>query len=177
MWMLLELFGYNSCRDKYSNLLIFWSCMLSTPLPAPVRASVSLLSNSHAYYYSMAPLRVIIIGGGLAGLSLSIQLAVGGWNVLLLEKETYPFHRVCGEYISMEAWDFLCSLGVPLEQWHLPLIKRLQVTAPDSSKHAAASSPFVDRIPRATMRTLPLVVNPATWASPSPCRDRAARCG
>ncbi len=74
---------------------------------------------------------VSIIGGGLAGLALSIQLAAQGWKVVLFEKEAYPFHRVCGEYISMEAWDFLCSLGVPLPQWNLPRIQRLQVTAPN----------------------------------------------
>lgn len=78
------------------------------------------------------PYDIAIIGGGLAGLSLSIQLAAAGRQVLLLEKERYPFHRVCGEYISMESWDFLCALGVPLAEWHLPRIKRLQVTAPDS---------------------------------------------
>lgn len=73
---------------------------------------------------------VSIIGGGLAGLALSIQLAAQGWKVVLLEKETYPFHRVCGEYISMEAWDFLCGLSVPLPEWQLPMLRRLQVTAP-----------------------------------------------
>ena len=51
----------------------------------------------------------IIIGGGLAGLSLAIQLAQLKRSVLLLEKNKYPFHRVCGEYISMESWDFLES--------------------------------------------------------------------
>lgn len=74
---------------------------------------------------------VSIIGGGLGGLALSIQLAAQGWKVVLFEKEQYPFHRVCGEYISMEAWDFLCALGVPLPEWNLPRINRLQVTAPN----------------------------------------------
>ncbi|OLY91679.1 Dehydrogenase (flavoprotein) [Cnuella takakiae] len=75
-----------------------------------------------------------IIGGGLAGLALAIQLADQGWQVVVFEKEQYPFHRVCGEYISMEAWDFLCSLSLPLDQWNLPRINRLQVTAPDGRK-------------------------------------------
>lgn len=74
---------------------------------------------------------IAIIGGGLAGLALSIQLAEKGWSVAVFEKQTYPFHRVCGEYISMEAWAFLCSLSVPLPQWDLPFIRRLQVTAPN----------------------------------------------
>ena len=53
-----------------------------------------------------------IVGGGLAGLALSIQLASDGHAVILFEKEAYPFHRVCGEYISRESWEFLLGLGV-----------------------------------------------------------------
>ncbi len=53
-----------------------------------------------------------IIGGGLAGLALSIQLAKKGYKTILFEKEQYPFHKVCGEYISMESWPFLESLGL-----------------------------------------------------------------
>ncbi len=74
-----------------------------------------------------------IIGGGLAGLGLSIQLAKKGYKVILFEKETYPFHKVCGEYISMESWPFLLSLGLPLADMHLPMIKKLVVTAPDGT--------------------------------------------
>jgi menaquinone-9 beta-reductase len=72
---------------------------------------------------------VAIVGGGLAGLALSIQLAKQGHTVIVLEKEQYPFHRVCGEYISMESWDFLKSLGVELEKMKVPIITRLQVSA------------------------------------------------
>jgi len=56
---------------------------------------------------------IAIIGGGLAGLSLSIQCANAGYRTLLFEKETYPFHKVCGEYISNESFPFLEKLGVP----------------------------------------------------------------
>jgi len=72
---------------------------------------------------------VIIIGGGLAGLSFAIQLAELKRKVLLLEKNKYPFHRVCGEYISMESWNFLERLGIPLEQMNLPIITNLRVTS------------------------------------------------
>ena len=74
---------------------------------------------------------VAVIGGGLAGLSLSISLAQKGYRILLLEKETYPFHRVCGEYISMESRPFLERLGLPLDTMDLPLIHTLTVSAPD----------------------------------------------
>ncbi|TAE50818.1 MAG: FAD-dependent oxidoreductase, partial [Cytophagales bacterium] len=43
---------------------------------------------------------VAIIGGGLAGLTNAILLANAGKKVILFEKNQYPFHRVCGEYIS-----------------------------------------------------------------------------
>ena len=74
---------------------------------------------------------VAIIGGGLAGLSLSILLARKGYRICLFEKESYPFHKVCGEYISMESWDFLVGLGLPLAEWELPKIQQLIVTAPN----------------------------------------------
>ena len=72
-----------------------------------------------------------IVGGGLAGLSLSIQLAKAGNNVVLFEKEKYPFHKVCGEYISLESWDFISSLGLNLKERNLPIIKRLFVSSPN----------------------------------------------
>jgi flavin-dependent dehydrogenase len=74
---------------------------------------------------------VSIIGGGLAGLGLSIQLGKLGYRVALFEKEQYPFHKVCGEYISMESWDFIESLGLPLSEMNLPIIKKLIVSAPN----------------------------------------------
>lgn len=69
-----------------------------------------------------------IVGGGLAGLALSIQIAKEGHKVVLFEKEQYPFHRVCGEYISLESWNFLESLGVDLRSLNISHIKKLQVS-------------------------------------------------
>src|SRR5581483_10467168 len=74
---------------------------------------------------------VIIAGGGLAGLGLSIQLVRAGYRVALFEKEKYPFHKVCGEYISLESWNFLEELGLPLSDWGLPVIRRVLVSAPN----------------------------------------------
>jgi menaquinone-9 beta-reductase len=69
-----------------------------------------------------------IVGGGLAGLALSIQTVKLGYKVILFEKEQYPFHKVCGEYISLESWNFLQSLGVDLRFLNVTHIKRLQVS-------------------------------------------------
>lgn len=71
---------------------------------------------------------IAIIGGGVAGLSLANLAADAGYNVVLFEKEEYPFHKVCGEYVSFESYDFLDRLGLPLHQWNLPVIKKLQTT-------------------------------------------------
>jgi menaquinone-9 beta-reductase len=74
---------------------------------------------------------VIIAGGGLAGLALSIQLGKAGYRVALFEKERYPYHKVCGEYISLESWNFLQELGLPLSDWNLPVIRTLLLSAPN----------------------------------------------
>ena len=74
-----------------------------------------------------------VVGGGLAGLCLSIQLSKAGHSVILFEKETYPFHKVCGEYISMESFPFVESLGLPLSEMNLPIIKNLQLSAPNGN--------------------------------------------
>ena len=74
---------------------------------------------------------VAIIGGGLAGLATSIELARSGHSVILFEKEKYPFHKVCGEYISLESWNFLNQLGLPLQEMGLQIIDRLLLTSPN----------------------------------------------
>jgi flavin-dependent dehydrogenase len=89
------------------------------------------LARNHKKMNADRKYDVAIVGGGLAGLSLSILLARKGYRTCLFEKETYPFHKVCGEYISMESWDFLVSLGLPLTDWGLPKIQQLMVTAPN----------------------------------------------
>jgi len=72
---------------------------------------------------------VAITGGGLAGLSLAVQLARKGYSVIVFEKEQYPFHKVCGEYISMESWDFLQQLGLDLPEMGVSRINKLLVSA------------------------------------------------
>lgn len=74
---------------------------------------------------------IIIIGGGLAGLSQAILAARRNYKVLLIEKENYPFHKVCGEYISNESLPFLQSIGLDTNALKLPTIKRFMLSLPD----------------------------------------------
>jgi flavin-dependent dehydrogenase len=73
--------------------------------------------------------KIVIIGGGLAGLISSIRLQLAGMDCTLLEKKSYPFHRVCGEYISNEAAPFLRSLNLYPQQFSPPQISRFQLSA------------------------------------------------
>ena len=73
--------------------------------------------------------KVSIIGGGLSGLITSLQLVRAGISVEVFEKKSYPFHRVCGEYISLETIPFLKSLSIYPDKFNPPLIKRLQLTS------------------------------------------------
>ncbi len=77
--------------------------------------------------------QVAIIGGGLAGLSLAILLAKKNIAVVVFEQHQYPFHKVCGEYISLESWNFIESLGLDLTSLNLPIINNVKVT--DSRKN------------------------------------------
>ena len=58
---------------------------------------------------------VVIVGGGLAGLTASTYLSQKGLSVLVIEKNKYPHHKVCGEYVSNEVRPFLDHLGLDLE--------------------------------------------------------------
>lgn len=73
---------------------------------------------------------VVIIGGGLAGLVSSIELARLGHTVTLIERKTYPFHRVCGEYISNEVRDYIESLGADLTALGAADIRQVWISAP-----------------------------------------------
>lgn len=81
---------------------------------------------------------VAIVGGGLAGLVSALALAKAGLSVTLIEKKAYPFHRVCGEYVSNEVLPYLCSLGAdpaPLQPAH---ISRFLLSSPRGRTLSAA---------------------------------------
>ncbi|GGW21770.1 NAD(P)/FAD-dependent oxidoreductase [Arenibacter certesii] len=57
---------------------------------------------------------VIVIGGGLAGLTTALHLSKYHYTIAVFERLEYPHHKVCGEYVSMEIVPYLESLGVSL---------------------------------------------------------------
>lgn len=69
---------------------------------------------------------VLIIGGGLAGLSAALHLQKAGLEVILIEKNTYPHHKVCGEYISNEVLPYLQWLDADPSVLNPAAISRLQ---------------------------------------------------
>ena len=72
---------------------------------------------------------IVIVGGGLAGLITGIELAKAGVRCTLFEKKSYPFHRVCGEYISNEALPFLQERKLFPEEFSPPRLKRFQLSS------------------------------------------------
>ncbi|WP_271784320.1 NAD(P)/FAD-dependent oxidoreductase [Aquimarina algiphila] len=71
---------------------------------------------------------VLIIGGGLAGLTSAIHLAKAGVLVTLIEKDTYPKHKVCGEYISNEVLPYFEFLDINLEKVQPVTISNFVIT-------------------------------------------------
>ena len=72
---------------------------------------------------------VIIIGGGLAGLTSAIHLTKMGCKVIVIEKNSYPKHKVCGEYISNEVLPYFDWLNVNIEELKPTHITSLQFSS------------------------------------------------
>ncbi len=69
---------------------------------------------------------VVIVGGGLGGLVAALLLVAQGHPVTLIEKKVYPFHRVCGEYVSNEVLDFLKRHQLFPDFLDLPLMETFE---------------------------------------------------
>jgi flavin-dependent dehydrogenase len=69
---------------------------------------------------------VLIIGGGLAGLTSAIHLSKLGLQVTVIEKNSYPKHKVCGEYISNEVLPYFNWLGLKIAELQPTTINKLQ---------------------------------------------------
>ncbi len=54
---------------------------------------------------------VVIVGAGLAGATLGIRLAQAGQKVCILEKDSFPRDKLCGEFLSPESKAILEGTG------------------------------------------------------------------
>lgn len=69
---------------------------------------------------------IVIVGGGLAGLTSAIHLSKIGLKCVLIEKNNYPKHKVCGEYISNEVLPYLKWLDLDIAELQPTNITKLQ---------------------------------------------------
>ena len=65
-----------------------------------------MLRNAQSRYDAL------IVGGGPAGSTAAILLSKAGWSVALIEKVSFPRHKVCGEFISATSLPLLFELDV-----------------------------------------------------------------
>lgn len=80
---------------------------------------------------------VAVVGAGPAGSGAAAALAEQGWEVLLLEQERLPRHKVCGEFLSPEAQQSLSTLG---------LYEAVTALSPVALHHAQILSPRGQRV-------------------------------
>ena len=73
---------------------------------------------------------ILVIGGGLAGLAAALDLAGRGFRVAVVERKQYPFHKVCGEYVSNEVLPYLRRLGADPAALAPAAISQFMVSSP-----------------------------------------------
>ncbi|MGZ9074718.1 MAG: NAD(P)/FAD-dependent oxidoreductase [Burkholderiaceae bacterium] len=70
---------------------------------------------------------VVIAGGGLAGSAAAAMLARAGRQAVLFERETAPSHKICGEFLSAEAQQYLARIGFALHALGGHVISQLRL--------------------------------------------------
>lgn len=75
---------------------------------------------------------VMVIGAGVAGTSCALQLAKQGHRTILLDRQSFPRHKTCGEFMSPETREMLEYLGVHLQ---------VQEVNPAAMEHASIVMP------------------------------------
>jgi menaquinone-9 beta-reductase len=81
----------------------------------------------------------IIVGGGPAGSTAAILLAQAGWSVALIERQTFPRRKVCGECIAATNLPLLHALGIGRQFDALagPELRKVALYAGDTVAEAA----------------------------------------
>lgn len=63
---------------------------------------------------------VIVVGGGPAGSSCAAFCARRGLRVALLDRASFPRHKVCGDFLNPKCWEVFERLGVTKQVRELP---------------------------------------------------------
>ncbi|MDP5078183.1 MAG: NAD(P)/FAD-dependent oxidoreductase [Nonlabens sp.] len=84
----------------------------------------------HYLYLVHKQFDIIIAGGGLSGLTAAILLSKT-FSVLLVDPDSYPRHKMCGEYLSNEVFDALKELGVSLNQLTNVRLDTFELSSPN----------------------------------------------
>ncbi len=72
---------------------------------------------------------MIVIGGGLAGAAAAIGLAKAGHAITLFDKAATAQHKVCGEFLSHEAVDYLDRLRLDVRALGAVPVDRVRLLA------------------------------------------------
>jgi geranylgeranyl reductase family protein len=99
---------------------------------------------------------VIVVGAGPAGAVSATALAQKGYDVLVLDRQTFPRDKICGDAVPAGAIDLLYSLGMeekiraanfyPIDKIRLVSPKGYTMDAPLEEAHHKARSAIVPRL-------------------------------
>lgn len=88
----------------------------------------------------MRTAEALVIGGGVAGAAVATHLARAGRAVILIERKSEAYDKVCGEFVSSEAALYLRSLNIDLQKLGAVQISTVRLYVRD--KVVAARLPF-----------------------------------
>jgi len=95
------------------------------------------------------PFDAVVVGAGPAGSTVAIQLARAGWSVALIERQTFPRRKVCGECVAASNLSLLQALGVAdaFDTLAGPALRGVTLLYGDSAVTAALPAAADDRFP------------------------------
>jgi flavin-dependent dehydrogenase len=80
---------------------------------------------------------IVVAGGGLAGGAAAAALARAGRDVTVLERDATPAHKICGEFLSVEAQGSLAKIGFDVTALGGHHISRLRLVRGDTAVSVA----------------------------------------